>query len=171
MTFSAGRGEVGGMNRRRRVCGRFDIMNTVAAGAVGDFDVPGPDSQAVETACESLKSVADKTIFFRETHGSVAGRADLRGDILRRDRRFRIRMFQYAVFAVALNADRRIRISAACRDPVDALRKFVGYRRVTSAAGFDHMSPADGGGRISAFVDGMAAVTIGAGGRGGVSRF
>lgn len=123
MTRSTGFIQVRRVHLGLRIRGRQNVVNSVAAGTIGDFRRTEPAGQAVETIAERGAPVRGEPILAGQLNGIVTGNTRLLGNILSRYRRACAGMFLNGMLIMTARTRRGVRYAVGQSLPMDTLRK------------------------------------------------
>ena len=160
VTLAARRVEIGFIDGRVRVARRQDVVDAVAARAIGGHHRAAFRSEAVIAVHVGGDAVGGDAEFAGEAHALVAAGAGVARKVLLRDGRIGIVMRLDGMDAVAVRADRRKAVAPCDGLAVDALNEGLRDLRVALAACLRDVEFRDRGRGIVRGADGVRAMTI-----------
>ena len=160
VTFSARFSNVALVRQRCGIGGWLDVVNAMAACAIGNFDRSSADRQTVITVRKCRETVRCNAVLLSQLHGTMAGRADLRAHILCGNRLRRVGMSENVVLAMTIGANGRFQVSQTRCDAMDAFIEFLRDFRVALCACAGNIELIDFRFRVIALTHLVAAVAI-----------
>lgn len=170
MTGAAGGGQVGAVDRGCGVRGGEDVVDPVAARAVGHLHRSGARGQAVKAVVEGGEAVGVDAVLPGEPERIVAGGADFDRDVHGRHRGARVPDAVDVVLPVTIGAGGGIADPLSDRPSVNARLVGPGDLGVTAPAGVRDVPAADARGGVPGRPGVVGAVAVAARGRVEVAR-